>query len=419
MAMRRLHQCLMQIGLRSYLLRARLAFRLIGVLAAVGCAPAALAEVQIRGAGATFAGPVYTAWATAYERSTGIRIAYENLALGAELEGLRAHQVDFIASDTPQLIEELDKAKLRQFPAVIGAVVPIVNIAGIRPGQLKLSGPVLANIYLGHIRKWNDAAIKELNPTLRLPNTNITVVHRSDSSGSTLLWTGYLAHSSDLWRSEVGVSLTPKWPTGVGGFGNAGVASSVQRTRFAIGYADYFYVRQHRLSDVSLRNRSGHFVRATQESLRAVVASADWNAALVYQQLRVDPPGAANWPMTHTSFILIGRSAPTQGHTTEAARFFCWALGPGASIARKLHFVPVASAVVPNCLKVPIAALFRCESQWCVFVVDGNRARRRQVQISHRNAFEAEVVTGLTEGQYVVRHPSNELDEGSRVSPFG
>jgi phosphate transport system substrate-binding protein len=320
------------------------------VLAAAACGPAVCAGEQIHGAGATFPAPVYAAWAKAYQQSTGVQIFYDAVGSGAGIDLIRRHQVDFGASDAPLTPQELASAQLIQFPAVIGGIVPVINITGIKPGQLKLSGSVLADIYLGRIKKWNDAGIAALNPTLALPSTNITVVHRSDPSGSSLLWTEYLSSSSSAWQSGVGAALAPKWPTGIGGTGNEGVASYVQRTRFAIGYVEYIYSRQHHLSDVALRNHSGLFVQAGRGAFRAAAETADWNvapnAAPGFQQLPADPPGSESWPVTGASFILIGNLPGPGRNTAQVLRFFDWALHQGESIARELDYVPVPETVV-------------------------------------------------------------------------
>jgi phosphate transport system substrate-binding protein len=313
-------------------------------LAAYG--PAAAAGEPIHGAGATFPAPVYTAWANAYEQSNGVRISYDPVGSGAGIDRIRQHQVDFGASDAPLSSDELAKSELFQFPVVIGGVVPVINITGIKPGQLKLSGALLADIYLGRIKKWNDAPIAALNPKLKLPATNITVVYRSDPSGTSALWTDYLSRSSTDWRSMVGSSLSPKWPTGTGGTGNEGVASYVQRTRFALGYVEYIYAKNHRLSDVSLRNHNGRFVQAGRTSFRAAAETADWNSTAASQQLPTDLPGNESWPVTGASFILIGKSPPPGGNTGEVLRFFNWALQQGEPIARELDYVPVPRTVI-------------------------------------------------------------------------
>jgi len=316
----------------------------LAVAAAYGLA--ASAGEQVHGAGATFPAPVYAAWAKAYQQSNDVQISYEAVGSGAGIERIRQREVDFGASDAPLAPEELARAQLIQFPVVIGGVVPVINITGIKPGQLKLNGALLADIYLGRIRKWNDAPIAALNPALALPNTNITVVYRSDPSGSSLLWTDYLSRSSSAWRSGVGASLTPKWPMGIGGTGNEGVASYVQRTRFALGYVEYIYARKHHLSDVALRNRSGQFVQAGRGAFRAAAETADWNAAAGFQQLLTDRPGGGSWPITGASFILIGQPAGDGRRIAQVLRFFDWALHQGEPIARELDYVPVPGTVV-------------------------------------------------------------------------
>jgi len=312
----------------------------------------AVAANAIHGAGATFPAPVYNAWATAYSQinagqaNAGVQITYDPVGSGAGIDRIRLRQVDFGATDAPLSSNELAGSQLMQFPVVIGGVVPVINITGIKPGHLKLTGAVLADIYLGRIKKWNDAAIATLNPQQPLPNTNITVVHRSDPSGTSLLWTDFLSRSSAAWKSSVGVSLTPKWPTGVGGAGNDGVASYVQRTRFAIGYVEYIYAKKHQLSDVALRNHNGRFVQAGGSTFRAAAEAADWHAASGFQQLPADLPGNESWPVTGASFILIGTAPAAGGNTTEVLRFFAWALHQGDSIARDLDYVPVPRTVI-------------------------------------------------------------------------
>ncbi len=317
--------------------------RILWMALAIAATRAATAG-PIHGAGATFPAPVYEAWATAYPGGT--QVSYDAVGSGAGIERIRQRQVDFGASDAPLSAADLASSHLMQFPVVIGGVVPVINITGIKPGGLKLTGTVLADIYLGRIRKWNDAAIAALNPKQPLPNTNITVVYRSDRSGTTLLWTDFLSRSSADWKSSVGSSLTPKWPTGVGGAGNDGVASYVQRTRFAIGYVEYIYSRKHLLSDVALRNHNGRFVQAGRDSFRAAAEAADWHAAGGFQQLPTDLPGNDTWPVTGASFILIGTAPADGGNTTEVLRFFNWALHQGEPIAQQLDYAPVPRTVI-------------------------------------------------------------------------
>jgi phosphate transport system substrate-binding protein len=326
----------------------RMAFLRAALLWAAAHSDTASAAAVIHGAGATFPAPVYNAWATAYQQSNGVEISYDAVGSGAGIDRIRQHQVDFGASDAPLTSEDLAASQLLQFPVVIGGVVPVINITGIKPGHLKLTGPLLADIYLGHIKKWNDAAIAALNPKITLPNTNITVVYRSDPSGTSLLWTDYLSRSSTEWQSSVGVSLTPKWPTGVGGAGNDGVASYVQRTRFAIGYVEYIYALKHHLSDVALRNHSARFVQASRGTFRAAAEVADWHAASGFQQLPTDLPGNESWPVTGASFILVDKSPAGGGNTRQVLRFFNWALHQGESIAAELDYVPVPRTVVDS-----------------------------------------------------------------------
>jgi phosphate transport system substrate-binding protein len=305
------------------------------------------AAVSIQGAGATFPAPVYTAWAAAYrESNSAVQISYDAVGSGAGIERIRRRQVDFGASDAPLGAADLASSQLMQFPVVIGGVVPVINITGIKPGALKLTGALLADIYLGRIKKWNDPAIAALNPQQPLPNTNITVVHRSEPSGTSLLWTDFLSRSSPDWKSRVGASLTPKWPTGVGGYGNDGVASYVQRTRFALGYVEYIYSRKHLLSDVALRNHNGRFVQAGRDSFRAAAEAGDWQAAAGFQQLPTDLPGNDTWPVTGASFILV--PAGGGGNTAEVLRFFAWALHQGEPIAQELDYAPVPRTVIDS-----------------------------------------------------------------------
>ncbi len=306
--------------------------------------PASAAEIQ--GAGATFPAPLYEGWGTQYERSTGTHLNYEAAGSGAGLERIRAHGVDFGASDVPMTQQELTRYGLLQFPTVIGGVVPVINIAGIEPGELRLTGAVLADIYLGKIRRWNDPAIRQLNPSISLPATNITVVHRADVSGTSLLFTGFLSQSNARWRRDVGASLTPRWPVGESGNGNGGVASTVQRTRFAIGYVEYAFARDHHLSDVMLRNRSGQFVRAGRDSFRAASDASEWDPVRTMQQLSPDPPGEHSWPIAGATFILLPARCDDAARAKATLAFFDWALHAGADMIDALDYVPVPAGVL-------------------------------------------------------------------------
>ncbi len=316
------------------------------LLSVAGQAPQAAADEHIHGAGATFPAPVYAAWSAEYGRLTGVKVIYDPVGSGAGVEQMRRGTVDFGASDAPLTAQELEASGLLQFPAVLGGVVPVINIRGIRPGQLKLDGAVLADIYLGRIRKWNEAPIAALNPGLALPNANITVVHRSDASGTSLLWSGYLSRSSPAWQAAPGASSTPQWPTGIGGIGNEGVASYVQRTRFAIGYVEYYFAREHRLSDVALRNRSGAFVRAGREAFREAAAAANWAASGANRQLAADSPGPGSWPITGASFILVPKSPRDGGKTRAVLRFLDWGLHHGEAAVRRLDYAQIPGEVL-------------------------------------------------------------------------
>ncbi len=259
---------------------------------------------------------------------------------------------------------ELAAAKLLQFPVVIGGVVPVINIRGIRPGELRLSGDVLARIYLGQIRKWNEPPIRALNPGLSLPGANITVVHRSDSSGTTLLWTDYLARSNTVWKEQVGSSSQPRWPSGTGGTGNEGVASFVQRTRFALGYVEYSFAREHHLSDVALRNRSGTFVQAGRRGFGAAAQAVNWDALAGMPQLPADLPGSESWPITGASFILVGISPADRTGTRAVLQFIDWSLRQGSPMVEELDYAVL-----------PAQALERLPALWAPWLNDASNSQ--------------------------------------------
>jgi phosphate transport system substrate-binding protein len=301
---------------------------------------------DVRGAGATFPYPIYSAWAEQYQRETGIGVEYAAIGSVAGREAIERQQVDFGATDLPLAPTELARLKLRQFPTVIGGVVPVLNITGIASGELKLTGAVLAAVYLGKLRKWNDAAIAELNPGLDLPDANITVVHRSDGSGTTRLWSAFLSGASDDWRDSVGSASTLAWPVGVAETGNEGVASAVQRTRFAVGYVEYAYARQHRLSVASLRNRDGLFVMPGIASFEAAARGASWQGDAAMTRSMVDSPGAASWPITAASFILLPTEPDDPRGSAGALAFFRWSLGHHAQTAIDLGYLPLPERLI-------------------------------------------------------------------------
>ena len=298
-------------------------------------------KTLVQGAGASFPQPVYAAWAAQYRRQGGVEIRYEAIGSGAGLERMERGELDFGATDVPLAAAELQRLGLVQFPAIVGGVVPVLNLGGIKPDGLRLSGAVLADIYLGRIAKWNDPALARLNPGIDLPSSRITVVHRADSSGTSYLWSEFLSRSSTAWRGQLGTGKqTLAWPTGVAERGNEGVASAVQRTRASIGYVEFAYARQHRLGTASVQNREGRFVQAGLDSFKAAVeAGGDLQQQ---QQLLVDAPGASSWPITGASFILLRRNA----RNVELLKFFGWALRHGQPWATGLDYLPLPAAAV-------------------------------------------------------------------------
>jgi phosphate transport system substrate-binding protein len=323
---------------------ARATLRFVAMRAMVAAAIAAgggedATALEIHGAGATFPAPVYAKWADAYRSETGIVVRYDAVGSGRGLELIHDRRVDFGASDVPDSAGELRRFDLVEFPAVIGGVVPVVNLSGVAPGDLKLSGDVLAAIFGGRIARWNDPAIAALNPALHLPSSRITVVHREDASGTTFLWTSYLAAEDAQWRRDVGRGTRVDWPTGVAGTGNEGVASYVKRTRASIGYVEYAYAKAHRLGDVSLRDASGLFIRADPDRFAEAIAFAASGSA----------PGepvrtGRGWPVTGATYILVPRAGADAERRRDVLAFFGWALRHGQALARSLDYVPIPDA---------------------------------------------------------------------------
>jgi phosphate transport system substrate-binding protein len=314
------------------------------LLAGLVCAAALAAEPQIHGAGATFPYPVYARWGEEYKRTTGVEVSYEPVGSGEGVVRLERGAVDFGASDVPLTAEELQRIGATQFPTVIGGVVPVVNLAGVKSGQLHLTGQVLADIFLGKVTKWNAPAIANLNPGLNLPSSNITVVHRADASGTTHLWSDFLTRSNVRWRMEVGVGKTLAWPAGVAAEGNAGVAASVRRTRASIGYVEYAYASQHHLATASLRNHDGQFVQAGREAFEAAAAQALWRDEADLRQSLIDLPGARTWPMVSASFVLVPTRPERPERTRAVLGFFDWALTHGQPFATELGYIPLPEA---------------------------------------------------------------------------
>ena len=263
---------------------------------------------ELTGAGATFPYPIYAKWAEAYKKATGTGLNYQSIGSGGGIKQIKARTVDFGASDMPLAADELGKEGLLQFPAIMGGVVPVVNLEGVAPGQLKLTGAVLADIYLGKIVKWNAPEIAMLNPGVSLHDTEITVVHRADGSGTSFLWTDYLSKTNPNFKSTVGAGTAVKWPVGVGGKGNEGVAANVQRMKGAIGYVEYAYAKKNRIAHVQLKNRDGQFVQPDDETFKAAAAGADWAKTPGMAVVLTDQAGKNAWPITGASFILMHRS---------------------------------------------------------------------------------------------------------------
>ena len=300
----------------------------------------------ISGAGATFPYPVYAKWADTYAKKTGVKLNYQSIGSGGGIKQIKAKTVDFGASDAPLKPEDLDKSGLMQFPMIMGGVVPIVNVKGIKPGELKISGSVLADIYLGKISKWNDAAIKKENPGVSLPNKNITVVHRSDGSGTTWIFTNYLSKVSDEWSKKIGNDKSVAWPAGIGGKGNEGVASYVGRVKDSIGYVEYAYALQNKMTYVLLKNKAGEYVKPNTASFQAAAANADWKHAKGFYMVLTDQPGKASWPITGASFILVYKDQKNPQIAKTFLKFFDWSYRHGGKLAEKLDYVPMPAQVV-------------------------------------------------------------------------
>jgi phosphate transport system substrate-binding protein len=311
-------------------------------------ASSAIRAADITGAGATFPYPVYAKWAEAYKAKSGNGMNYQSIGSGGGIKQIKAKTVDFGASDAPLKLEELDKEGLVQFPMVMGGVVPVVNLEGIKPGEMKLTGKVLADIYLGKIKKWNDAAIADLNKGMKLPDSDITVVNRSDGSGTTFIFTNYLSKVSTEWKDKVGNAASVSWPapTGAGGKGNEGVASFVQRLKGSIGYVEYAYAKQNKLTYTQLQNRDGQYVNPDEKSFQSAAAGADWKNAPGFYEILTDEPGKASWPITGATFILMHKSQANAEKAKEVLKFFDWAYENGDKMALEMDYIPMPDAVV-------------------------------------------------------------------------
>ena len=301
---------------------------------------------DITGAGATFPYPLYAKWAEAYKKATNIGMNYQSIGSGGGIKQIQAKTVDFGASDMPMTADELQKNGLYQFPATIGGVVPVYKLKGVNPGQVRFTGPLLAEIYLGKVTMWNDAQLVKLNPGVPLPAQAITVVGRSDGSGTSFIWTNYLSKVSPSFKTTVGEGTSVKWPTGIGGKGNEGVASYVQKIEGALGYVEYAYAKQNKLSFGKVQNREGTFVDPDDDTFKAAAAGADWAKSQGNYVILTDQAGKNSWPITGASFILIYKTQEKPENGREVLKFFDWAFANGEKMASDLDYVPMPNAVV-------------------------------------------------------------------------
>ncbi|ACI91789.1 phosphate ABC transporter [Afipia carboxidovorans OM5] len=301
---------------------------------------------DITGAGATFPFPVYSKWADAYKKETGNGLNYQSIGSGAGIKQILAKTVTFGATDAPLKADRLDKDGLLQWPMVMGAIVPVVNVEGVKSGELVLSGEVLGDIYLGKVTKWNDPAIAKLNPNLKLPSDAIAVVRRSDGSGTSFNFTDYLSKANAEWKSKVGSGTAVEWPVGVGAKGNEGVAGNVGQTKNSIGYVEYAYAKQNKLTHVALINKAGKTVQPTIASFQAAAANADWAHAPGYYVILTDQPGETSWPITAATFILMYKEPADKAASAEAIKFFKWAFEKGGKMAEELDYIPMPDSVV-------------------------------------------------------------------------
>jgi phosphate transport system substrate-binding protein len=336
-------------------------FRIVAVAAATLAFTGLAAAQDITGAGATFPAPLYAKWAADYYKATGVKVNYQSVGSGAGIKQIDAKTVAFGASDMPLKDEELAKKGQLQFPTVIGGVVPVVHIQGIAPGQLRLNGEVLGDIYLGKIARWNDAAIKALNPGLNLPDAAIATVRRADGSGTSFIFTNYLSKVNAEWKAKVGEGTAVNWPAGVGGKGNEGVAAFVNRLPNSIGYVEYAYVKQNRMTYALMQNAAGQFVAPDDTAFKAAAAGADW--AKSFHQILTNQPGAQSWPLTGATFILMHKVQDKPGQGAATLKFFEWAYRNGDATAAALDYVPM-----------PAAVKAQVEKLWASEITDGTGA---------------------------------------------
>ena len=312
----------------------------------VAASTTAAFAADITGAGATFPFPIYSKWADAYKKETGNGLNYQSIGSGGGIKQIQAKTVTFGATDMPLKAEQLEKDGLAQWPMVMGAIVAVVNIDGVKPGEMVFDGETLANVYLGKITKWDDPAIKKLNPNVKLPSEAITVVRRSDGSGTTFNFTNYLSKASADWKSKVGEGTAVEWPVGVGAKGNEGVSGNIGQTKNSIGYVEYAYAKQNKLTYTGLVNKAGKTVQPTVEAFQAAASNADWTKAPGYYVILTDQPGEKSWPITAATFILMHKAATDKAASQEAIKFFRWAFKNGDKAAEELDYIPMPDSVV-------------------------------------------------------------------------
>jgi phosphate transport system substrate-binding protein len=320
--------------------------RLALVAGVTSAAVSAASAADITGAGATFPFPIYSKWADAYKKETGNGLNYQSIGSGAGIKQIQSKTVTFGATDAPLKKEDLDKSGLTQWPMVMGAIVPVVNLEGVKPGELMLDGKTLADIFLGNVKKWDDPAIKALNPKVNLPSAAITVVRRSDGSGTTFNFTDYLSKVNTEWQSKIGANQAVEWPVGVGARGNDGVAGNVAQTKNSIGYVEYAYAKQNKLTYTGLVNKAGKHVQPTVEAFQAAAANADWANSPGYYQILTEQPGDKSWPITAATFILMYKEPVDKAASGEAIKFFKWSFEKGGKMAEELDYIPMPASVV-------------------------------------------------------------------------
>jgi len=326
-------------------------FKSFAVAATVATSVVAASAADISGAGATFPYPIYAKWADTYKKETGNGLNYQSIGSGGGIKQIKAKTVTFGASDMPLTPKDLKDAGLIQFPTVVGGDVPVVNLDGVKAGDLALDGPTLANIFLGVITKWDDPAIKKLNPNAKLPSDAIVVAHRSDGSGTTFIFTDYLSKVSPDWKSKVGAATAVEWPVGIGAKGNEGVANNVTQTKGSIGYIEYAYAKQNKMAAVNVINADGKAVAANAASFQAAAANADWAKSENYYVILTNQPGAESWPIAGATFILMYKQPDNAEASVEALKFFDWAYTNGSKAAEELDYVPLPAAVVAQIRK--------------------------------------------------------------------